>query len=97
MSKENPQSLETLLIHGGHRPDPVTRALAAPIYQTATYGFDTVDDMNSSWDRTGLVYSREGSPTVYALEEKLSLLEGAKRPSALAPAWALSVPPCCPS
>ena len=31
MSKENPQSLETLLI----RPDPVTRALAAPIYQTA--------------------------------------------------------------
>ncbi len=76
MSKENPQSLETLLIHGGHRPDPVTRALAAPIYQTATYGFDTVDDMNSSWDRTGLVYSREGSPKVYALEEKLSLLEG---------------------
>ena len=76
MSKETPKSLETLLIHGGHRPDPVTRALATPIYQTATYGFDTVDDMNSSWDRTGLVYSREGSPTVYALEEKLALLEG---------------------
>ena len=77
MSKETLEamSLDTLLIHGGHRPDPATRALAAPIYQTATYGFDTVDDMNSSWDRTGLVYSREGSPTVYALEEKLALLD----------------------
>ena len=67
---------DTLMIHGGHRPDPHTRALATPIYQTATYGFDTLEDMNSSWDRTGLVYSREGSPTVYALEEKLALLEG---------------------
>ena len=69
-------ALETLLVHGGHKPDPATRSLAVPIYQTATYGFDTVDEMNASWDRTGLVYSREGSPTVYALEEKLALLEG---------------------
>lgn len=78
MSKEslNDMALETLLVHGGHKPDPTTRALAMPIYQTATYGFDTVDEMNASWDRTGLVYSREGSPTVYALEEKLALLEG---------------------
>lgn len=69
-------ALETLLVHGGHKPDPAIRSLAVPIYQTATYGFDTVDEMNASWDRTGLVYSREGSPTVYALEEKLALLEG---------------------
>lgn len=69
-------ALETLLVHGGHKTDPTTRSLAVPIYQTATYGFDTVDEMNASWDRTGLVYSREGSPTVYALEEKLALLEG---------------------
>lgn len=69
-------ALETLLVHGGHKPDPATRSLAVPIYQTATYGFDAVDEMNASWDRTGLVYSREGSPTVYALEEKLALLEG---------------------
>ena len=69
-------ALETLLVHGGHKPDPATRSLAVPIYQTATYGFDTVDEMNASWDGTGLVYSREGSPTVYALEEKLALLEG---------------------
>ena len=78
MSKESLEglALDTLMVHGGHHPDPTTRALAMPIYQTATYGFDTVDDMNSSWDRTGLVYTREGSPTVYALEEKLALLEG---------------------
>ena len=69
-------ALETLLVHGGHKPDPATRSLAVPIYQTATYGFDAVYEMNASWDRTGLVYSREGSPTVYALEEKLALLEG---------------------
>jgi len=78
MSKESLEglALDTLMVHGGHHPYPTTRALAMPIYQTATYGFDTVDDMNSSWDRTGLVYTREGSPTVYALEEKLALLEG---------------------
>ena len=78
MSKESLEglALDTLMVHGSHHPDPTTRALAMPIYQTATYGFDTVDDMNSSWDRTGLVYTREGSPTVYALEEKLALLEG---------------------
>lgn len=78
MSKENLAGLQpdTLLIHAGHSADPATRALAAPIYQTATFGFDTVDDMESSWDRTGLVYSREGNPTTYALQDKLAILEG---------------------
>ena len=78
MSKESlpDLQLDTLLIHAGHSADPTTRALAQPIYQTATFGFDTVDEMNSSWDRTGLVYCREGSPTVYALQDKLAAIEG---------------------
>ena len=78
MSKESLEGLrmETLMIHAGHSADPATRALAAPIYQTATFGFDTVDEMDSSWDRTGLVYCREGNPTVYALQDKLAAMEG---------------------
>lgn len=77
MSMENLEELEldTLLIHVGHGADPTTRSLAAPIYQTATYGFDTVDDMAESWDKTGLVYSREGNPTIYSLQDKLAMLE----------------------
>ena len=78
MSKESLPGLQldTLMIHAGHHADPATRALAQPIYQTATFGFDTVDEMDSSWERTGLVYCREGSPTVYALQEKLAAIEG---------------------
>ncbi|MBR7979844.1 hypothetical protein [Burkholderia cenocepacia] len=26
--------LETIAVHGGYRPDPTTRAVAVPIYQT---------------------------------------------------------------
>ncbi|KAG1376611.1 hypothetical protein G6F60_015367 [Rhizopus arrhizus] len=32
--------LETLAVHGGYRPDPTTRAVAVPIYQTVAYAFD---------------------------------------------------------
>ncbi|RIQ13562.1 bifunctional O-acetylhomoserine aminocarboxypropyltransferase/cysteine synthase, partial [Bordetella avium] len=38
---QNPDwRLETIAVHGGYRPDPTTRAVAVPIYQTVAYAFD---------------------------------------------------------
>ena len=34
--------LETLAVHGGYTPDPTTKAVAVPIYQTVAYAFDTL-------------------------------------------------------
>ena len=32
--------IETLAVHGGYTPDPTTKAVAVPIYQTVAYAFD---------------------------------------------------------
>lgn len=32
--------LETLSVHAGYSPDPTTKAVAVPIYQTTSYAFD---------------------------------------------------------
>ncbi|MBP9535025.1 MAG: PLP-dependent transferase, partial [Pseudoxanthomonas sp.] len=32
---------ETIAVHGGYSPDPTTRAVAVPIYQTVAYAFDS--------------------------------------------------------
>ena len=32
---------ETLAVHAGYSPDPTTRAVAVPIYQTVAYAFDS--------------------------------------------------------
>ncbi|GAA0182218.1 aminotransferase class I/II-fold pyridoxal phosphate-dependent enzyme [Clostridium sediminicola] len=78
MSKHNlsESSLETKLIHAGHSFDPVTHSLASPIYQTATFGFDTVEQMDQAWDELGYLYTREGNPSTIQLEKKLAALEG---------------------
>lgn len=32
--------LETLSVHAGYSPDPTTKSVAVPIYQTTSYAFD---------------------------------------------------------
>ncbi len=44
MSSENRESnwgFATLSVHGGYTPDPTTKAVAVPIYQTVAYAFDS--------------------------------------------------------
>ena len=84
MSKKTSMQLDTTLIHAGHHFDPVTHAMASPIYQTATFGFDTVEQMDQAWDQLGYLYTREGNPTIIALEEKLAALEGGEAAVAMA-------------
>jgi cystathionine beta-lyase/cystathionine gamma-synthase len=74
----------TRAVHAGERPDPVTRAHQTPIFQTATFSFDTAAakedavDRALAWEPGRFFYSRTGNPTTRALEEKLASLEGAE-------------------
>ncbi|SHI48537.1 methionine-gamma-lyase [Dethiosulfatibacter aminovorans DSM 17477] len=67
---------DTKMIHAGHVVDPVNRSMAMPIHQTATFAFDTVEQMDKAWDDLGYLYTREGNPTVIALEKRLAAMEG---------------------
>jgi cystathionine gamma-synthase len=70
---------ETLAIHAGQEPDPVTGAVVPPIYQVSTYAQDGVGGL-----RSGYEYSRTANPTRTALEECLVALEGGSRALAFA-------------
>lgn len=65
------QGFDTLLVHGGVRPDPVTGAILTPIYQSTTYVQESID----LYCAKGYSYSRSANPTVTALEEKLCAIE----------------------
>ena len=69
----------TLAIHAGQEPDPLTGAVVVPIYQTSTYKQDGVGGL-----RGGYEYSRSANPTRTALEECLAALEGGARGLAFA-------------
>ena len=72
--------IETLCLHAGQMPDPVTGARAVPIYQTTSYVFDSADHAASLFnlETFGNVYSRISNPTVAVLEERLAALEGGR-------------------
>jgi cystathionine gamma-synthase len=69
----------TIAIHAGQEPDPLTGAVAVPIYQTSTYKQDGVGGL-----RGGYEYSRSANPTRAALETALAELEGGVRGLAFA-------------
>ncbi|THV40492.1 cystathionine gamma-synthase [Glycomyces buryatensis] len=69
----------TRAIHAGQEPDPLTGAVAVPIYATSTYKQDGVGGL-----RGGYEYSRSGNPTRTALETCLASLEGGNRAFAFA-------------
>lgn len=69
----------TRAIHGGYRKNP-TGSLATPIYQTATFTFDSAEQGGRRFagEEQGYIYTRLGNPTNAQLEEKLAMLEGAE-------------------
>ena len=70
--------LETLAVHGGYRPDPTTRAVAVPIYQTVAYAFDDTQHGADLFDLKvpGNIYTRIMNPTTDVLEKRVAALEG---------------------
>jgi O-acetylhomoserine (thiol)-lyase len=71
---------ETLAVHAGATPDPVTGARSTPIYQTTSYVFEDVDHAASLFNlhNFGYIYSRLTNPTVSVLEERIASLEGGR-------------------
>ncbi|MEN9560324.1 MAG: hypothetical protein RLZZ502_1535 [Pseudomonadota bacterium] len=70
--------LGTRAIHAGASPDPATGARATPIYQTASFVFDSADQAASLFnlETPGHVYSRLSNPTNAVLEERMAALDG---------------------
>ena len=69
---------DSLALHAGQQPDPVTGARAVPIYQTTSYVFDNSDHAAALFnlESPGHIYSRISNPTVGVLEERIAALEG---------------------
>ncbi len=75
MSENNTHAsdnIETVAVHAGTQPDPVTGAIMTPIFQTSTYV------QPAPAEHTGYEYSRTGNPTRTALEQALAALEGGR-------------------
>jgi len=70
--------LETLAVHAGYKPDPTTKSVAVPIYQTTSYAFDSTQHGADLFDLKvpGNIYTRITNPTNAILEERVAALEG---------------------
>ncbi|WP_312238156.1 aminotransferase class I/II-fold pyridoxal phosphate-dependent enzyme [Stenotrophomonas sp.] len=77
-SPPSPWRAETIAVHGGYRPDPTTRAVAVPIYQTVAYAFDDTQHGADLFDLKvpGNIYTRIMNPTTDVLEQRIAALEG---------------------
>lgn len=69
---------ETLAIHAGYHPEPTTKSVAVPIYQTTSYAFDNTQHGADLFDLKvqGNIYTRIMNPTTAVLEERIAALEG---------------------
>jgi O-acetylhomoserine (thiol)-lyase len=69
---------ETLSVHAGYSPDPTTKAVAVPIYQTVAYAFDNAQHGADLFDLkvSGNIYTRIMNPTQDVLEKRVAALEG---------------------
>lgn len=65
------QGFDTLQVHAGVHPDPVTGAILTPIYQSTTYVQESID----KYQAKGYSYLRSANPTAAALEKKVCALE----------------------
>lgn len=77
MAAPKPPAFDTLSLHAGQHPDPVTGSRAVPIYQTTSYVFQDADHAAALFnlERAGHIYTRISNPTIAVLEERLAALE----------------------
>ena len=70
--------LETMAVHAGYEPEPTTKAVAVPIYQTTAYAFDNTQHGADLFDLKveGNIYTRIMNPTHGVLEQRLAAMEG---------------------
>ena len=77
MTQEN-WNKETLAIHGGQEPDPVTGSTAVPIHQTTSFTFKSTEHAQNLFAlaEEGNIYSRIMNPTNDVFEKRIALFEG---------------------
>jgi O-acetylhomoserine (thiol)-lyase len=75
---DKPLAFDTLQIHAGASPDPATGARQVPIYQSTAFVFKDADHAARLFNlqEVGYIYSRLTNPTVAALAERITHLEG---------------------
>jgi methionine-gamma-lyase len=74
---------ETLAVHAGEIADPDTGAMRLPLHMATTFklpkfGGKLFDALMMNSSRPPFAYTRWGNPTLRALEDRLSALEGAE-------------------
>jgi O-acetylhomoserine (thiol)-lyase len=69
---------ETLQVHAGQEPDPVTKSRAVPIHQTTSYVFDSAEHAANLFGlrEFGNIYTRLMNPTTDVFEKRVAALEG---------------------
>lgn len=69
---------ETLQLHAGQEPDPVTKSRVVPIYQTTSYTFDDAEHAADLFalKKFGNIYTRIMNPTTDVFEKRIAALEG---------------------
>ena len=76
MAAPRPPAFDTLSLHAGQHPDPVTGARAVPIYETTSYVFKDADHAAALFnlESAGHLYTRISNPTTAVLEERVAAL-----------------------
>jgi len=74
----NQLRFETLQLHAGQEPDPVTGSRAVPIHQTTSYVFKNADHAANLFGlrEFGNIYTRLMNPTTDVFEKRIAALEG---------------------
>lgn len=78
MSTTKNLKFETLQLHAGHDVDQTTNSRAVPIYQTASYTFNSAEHAANLFGlkEFGNIYTRIGNPTTDVFEKRIAALEG---------------------
>ncbi len=83
---DTPYKFDTLCVHAGQTPDPVTHSRGVPVHRTSSYLFDSTAHAADlfSLREMGNIYTRIQNPTQDVLERRLAALEGGAAALALA-------------
>ena len=72
------RDITTQLVHAGERqPPPDGQPVATPIYASATFTYDSMQEIDQVFagEKAGYIYTRYGNPTVGALEAAMREIE----------------------
>src|SRR5947207_13357224 len=79
---KNNFDIATQVVHSGEKDKtPTGQPTTTPIYASATYTYESMDDIDKVFagEKPGYIYTRYGNPTVAALEDVIRTVEGGAR------------------